>query len=216
MNELDGIQNKLQRRAGRRDQLRSDLAEAKTTINTLTQEQTDLARALEIIQTTAKLTQQELEIHISELVSLALEAVFPRPYKLVLSFELRRNRSEADLLLEDEDGNRVNPMDAVGGGVVDVAAFALRIALWSLKQPRPNSIIILDEPMKFLSRDLQGRASLMIKEISKKLGIQFLIVSHELNLMEAADRAFIVENRKGVSIIKCDANPRSVGWPKEK
>ena len=201
MNDLDTIQSTIQRQAGRRDQLLSNLQSTKTLVGELTQEQADLARALEILQVTAKLTQQELEIHISELVSLALEAVFPRPYKLVLAFELRRNRSEADLLLEDEDGNQVNPMDAVGGGVVDVAAFALRIALFTLKQPRPNNVMVLDEPMKFLSRDLQRRASLMIKEISKKLGIQFLIVSHEENLMEAADKTFVVENKKGISTI---------------
>jgi len=96
----------------------------------------------------------------------------------------------------------VNPMDAVGGGVVDVAAYALRIALWSLKRPRPRPVMILDEPMRFLSRDLQGRASTMIREIGSKLSIQHVIVSHEENLLEAADKVFAVENKKGVSVVK--------------
>lgn len=202
MNNIDTIQSTIERRVGRRDQLDAALAATQLTVATLLQKQDALADALEICQIVAKLTQQELEIHISELVSLALEAVFSRPYKLVLAFELRRNRSEADLLLEDEEGNRVNPMDAVGGGVVDVAAFALRIALWSLKRPRPRAVMILDEPFRFLSRGLQIRASTMIKEISDKLGIQFIIVSHEENLLEAADCTFTVENWKGVSAVK--------------
>ena len=200
--DINTIQSTIERRAGRRDQLNTTLASTQLSIATLTQRQDALATALEICQTVAKLTQSELEIHISELVSLALEAVFPRPYKLVLEFTLRRNRSEADLLLEDEDGNRVDPMDAVGGGVVDVAAYALRIALWSLKRPRPRAVMILDEPLRFLSRDLQGRASTMIREIGSKLGIQHIIVSHEENLLEAADKTFTVENKKGVSMVK--------------
>jgi len=180
-----------------------NLGETKAAVKTLVQEQTDLARALEIIQVISKLTQQELEIHISELVSLALEAVFPRPYKLVLSFELRRNRSEADLLLEDEDGNRVNPMDSVGGGVVDVAAFALRIALFTLKQPRPNNVIIVDEPFKFLhSIELQAQVGILLKEISRKLKIQLIVVSDQKIMSEAADKCFLIENKKGVSVIK--------------
>ena len=202
MNELSQLQDQISRMAGQRDHIQTELDAATARADHLSTEAKDLERALEIIQVVAKITQQELEIHVSELVTLALDAVFPRPYKMVLQFQSRRNRSEADLLLEDEDGNKVNPMDAVGGGVVDVAAFALRIALWSLKQPRPSNTIILDEPMRFLSRDLQSRASMMIKEISQKLGIQFLIISHEENLLEAADNTITVENRRGVSLIQ--------------
>jgi len=201
MNELDTIQSSIERRAGRRDQLNTTLASTQLSIATLTQKQDALASALEICQTVAKLTQQELEIHISELVSLALEAVFPRPYKLVLEFTLRRNRSEADLLLEDEDGNRVNPMDAVGGGVVDVAAFCLKIALFSLIQPKPRRTLILDEPLRFLSTDLQSKASAMIKELSRKLNLQFIIVSHEEALLDSADKVFRVSNKNGVSTV---------------
>jgi len=203
MNDLDNIQSTIQRQAGRRDQLLYNLSETKAAVKTLVQEQTDLARALEIIQVVSKLTQQELEIHISELVSLALEAVFPRPYKLVLSFELRRNRSEADLLLEDEDGNRVNPMDSVGGGVVDVAAFALRIALFTLKQPRPNNVIIVDEPFKFLhSIELQAQVGVLLKEISRKLKIQLIVVSDQKIMAEKADKCFLIENKNRVSMVK--------------
>jgi len=41
----------------------------------------------------------------------------------------------------------------------------------------------------------------MIREIGSKLGIQHIIVSHEENLLEAADKVFTVENRKGVSVV---------------
>jgi DNA repair exonuclease SbcCD ATPase subunit len=198
MQELDTIHSALQRKAGRRDQLTSELATTSTRLETLAQEQEDISRSLEIIQQVAKLTQSELEVHISELVTLALEAVFPNPYKMVLKFETRRNRSEADLLLQDENGNLLNPMDAVGGGVVDVAAFALRIALWSLKRPRPQAVMVMDEPFRFLSADLQGKASLTLKEISSRLGIQFVIVTHEENL-HAADKVFLVGIKDGIS-----------------
>lgn len=202
MTTLDELNVRLQRRVGERDRLRAELQQAKADADRLATDQQELARSLEIIQVTAKLTQQELEVHVSELSSLALEAIFPDPYKLSLSFELRRNRSEADLLLVDGDENSVSPMDAVGGGVVDVAALALRISLWSLKQPRPISTLVMDEPCRFVSRDLQGRASTMIREVSKRLSLQFIIVTHEENLTEAADRVFRVSKSKGVSKVE--------------
>ena len=202
MSSLDEITSLIEQRIGRRNQLVEDLASTRQEAARLERAAEYLTKALEIIQVVAKTTQSELEIHISEMVTLALEAVFPDPYKMVLSFELRRNRSEADLLLEDPEGNKVNPMDSVGGGVVDVAAFALRVAVWSLKRPRTRSVIILDEPMRFLSADLQCRASALLQEISKKLGIQFIIISHEENLFEAADKVFTLVKKNGVSQIK--------------
>ena len=63
-------------------------------------------------------------------------------------------------------------------------------------------VIILDEPLRFLSVDLQERASIMIKEISKKLGLQFLIVTHESTLASYADKVFETSIRKGITYIK--------------
>ena len=90
-------------------------------------------------------------------------------------------------------------MDASGGGAVDVAAFALRVASWSMQHPRSRATIILDEPMRFLSTDLQPKASEMLKQLSEKLGLQFIIITHEEELADEADKVFEIRQRKGVS-----------------
>jgi DNA repair exonuclease SbcCD ATPase subunit len=90
-------------------------------------------------------------------------------------------------------------LTASGGGAVDVAAFALRIASWSMAQPHSRNTIILDEPLRFLSVDLQEKASTMIKEVSDKLGIQMILVTHNDTLASFADRVFNVSIKKGVS-----------------
>jgi DNA repair exonuclease SbcCD ATPase subunit len=130
-----------------------------------------------------------------------MEAVFDNPYELKVDFVQRRNKTECDLLFV-RDGQTLDPLSASGGGTVDVAAFALRIASWSMARPRSRNVIILDEPLRFLSADCQERASKMIKEISDKLGIQFLIVTHESILANYADKTFEVSIRKGVSQVK--------------
>ena len=158
-------------------------------------------QAREIIREVGLKTQQELQYHISDITTLALEAVFPEaPYELVAEFVERRNKTECDLyFLRNEQ--RVHPVDASGGGAVDVAALALRIASWSMEQPRSRPVIVLDEPLRFLSVDRQEKASQMIKEISEKLGVQFIIVTHEETLAEYADRVFNVGIKKGKSKI---------------
>lgn len=92
-------------------------------------------------------------------------------------------------------------------GAVDIAAFALRVVSWSMSYPKLRNVIILDEPMKNLSKDMQEKASMMIKEVSKKLGIQFIIVTHEDTLASYADKTFMVEkNRKGISKVISQTN----------
>lgn len=158
-------------------------------------------QAREIIRTVGQKTQEQLQVNISDITSLALESVFPDPYSLCVNFVNRRNKTECDLYFE-RDGNRVDPLTASGVGAVDVAAFALRIASWSMSVPHSRNTIILDEPFRFLSENYQEQASLMLSEISKKLGIQMLLITHEKELTTYADRIFEVSIRKGISNIK--------------
>ena len=90
-------------------------------------------------------------------------------------------------------------MDAVGGGVIDIISLSLRIAYWSMKPNRP--VFILDEPLRFLSVDLQERASEMLKTISDELGVQIIMVSHLPNIIGSADKVFNVKQVKGKSVI---------------
>ena len=155
--------------------------------------------AREIIRKVGMDTQAELEVSISDIATLALESVFgDSAYKLGISFIQRRSKTECDLYFE-RDGNRVDPLTASGVGAVDVAAFALRIASWSMSIPHSRNCIILDEPFRFLSENYQEQASLMLKEISSKLGIQIIMISHNLTLASSADRVFNVSIRKGIS-----------------
>ena len=158
-----------------------------------------MEEANEIMKEVALKTQEQLEYHVSDITSLALESVFENEaYNLVVRFIQRRNKTECDLLFE-RDEEEIDPLNASGGGAVDVAAFALRIAMWSMESPKSRNVIILDEPFRFLSKDRQDRASQMLKELSEKLGIQFIIVTHEDTLTQYADKTFVVSKKKGIS-----------------
>jgi DNA repair exonuclease SbcCD ATPase subunit len=155
-------------------------------------------QAKEVIKQVGLATQQQLQYHISDITTLALESIFDNAYKLEAEFVERRDKTECDLMFV-RDGEYLDPITASGGGAVDVASFALRIASWSMEYPRLRNVIILDEPMRFLSEDLQEKASKMIKELSDKLGIQFLLITHEQELTTYADKVFEVRIKKGIS-----------------
>lgn len=159
-------------------------------------------KALTIVKEVGRKTQEKLQFHISDITSLALDAVMPEdPYKLTMEFVDRRDKNECDLRFERQ-GNLMKPLDSSGVGAIDVASFALRIAAWSIQFPKSRPVIILDEPFKFLDKSKHGRASEMLKELSLKLGLQFIIVTHEEGLTENADRIFKVSNTKRTSKVE--------------
>lgn len=192
------LRTRLERQRGKKLQIEKTLAEKEETIRIAQRQFRRHEKAREIIREVGIKTQQQLQFHISDITSLALESVFNEPYQLKVEFVQRRNKTECDLKFVRDD-SEMDPLTASGGGAVDVAAFALRIASWSMAHPRTRSTIILDEPLRFLSVDNQEKASRMIKEISQRLGVQFIIVTHESTLASYADRVFEVSIRKGKS-----------------
>jgi DNA repair exonuclease SbcCD ATPase subunit len=150
-----------------------------------------------LFQKAAENTQKNLEVHISKLVTTALSAVFDSSYEFSLEFIKKRGKTEADLWLI-RNGEKMKPIDSVGGGVLDVTSFALRIAFWALTKPtRP--VFILDEPFKHLNSARMGKAMDMLKMLSEKLGLQIIMISHIKKLIDGADKKFDISIHNGIS-----------------
>ncbi|MCP4475372.1 MAG: hypothetical protein GY821_12570 [Gammaproteobacteria bacterium] len=199
-NQLAQLRSHTEQKKGQKELIENKIQQVQFDIIETTKEIGHSEKALFIIQKVARDTQAELEYHISDVVSMALDTIFDDPYKFKIEFVLKRNKTECELLLEKK-GEKINPLSACGGGVIDVVSFALRIALWTLQTPKSRNTFILDEPFKFLSKDLLPRASELLKELSDRLNIQFIIVTHLDELSECADKVFKVNIKKGVSKI---------------
>ena len=205
MIEITELRKKLERKKGQKIQIEDSLQDVRTKIRKNKQSLILHEKAREIVRIVGLKTQQQLQFHISNITSLALEAVFDNPYELMVEFVQRRNKTECDLYFK-RNGSRVDPLTASGIGAVDVAAFALRIACWSMEQPKTRNTILLDEPFKHLKGKKENKKVLeMIKEVSNKLGIQIIMVSDERipreDTIEATDKLFEVKIKNGISNI---------------
>lgn len=164
----------------------------------VTEEETELAKAeldhqhslqaQTLIMELAQKVQAQAHKRISQVVSSCLDAIFDEPYEFRITFELKRGRTEAKLRFV-RDGNEVSPMDASGGGAVDVAAFALRAACVVLHRPRLQRVMALDEPFKFVSKDYRPAVRAMLEQVSRDLGMQIIMVTHD----EAYETGKVIE-----------------------
>lgn len=130
----------------------------------------------------ARRTQSHFVEVVQELVTLALRAVYrDRDFRFVVDFMIRRNQSECFLRIQEGEDEPFFPEQELGGGTLDVSAIALRIVLWSLENPRSRNVLILDEPFRFMGA-LTREAGEMLRELSKRLGIQVILATHSDDL----------------------------------
>ena len=197
--QLKEARQKLNEELAERKLLKIRLKEEQTKLEELDGKNKSLEKIRSVFQEAGTRTQQRIENHISQIVSTALASVWNDPYEFELEFVIKRGKTEANLWFVRND-NKMHPMGNSGGGAIDIASMALRIAAWSLnKNTRP--IMILDEPFKNLSENLQPAASDMLKMLSEKLGLQIVIVSHIQELVNGADKQIEIQRKNGRSVL---------------
>jgi DNA repair exonuclease SbcCD ATPase subunit len=190
------IDRELGRLKGKQEELaviREELAAASKTLS-------DARIARVVMQNVAESVQKKIEYRISTIVTMVLAAVFPDPYSFQLRFVQRHNRTEADLIFIKNGNETDDLLNAGGGGPADVASLTLRLAFGGIKPS--HAVQLLDEPTRNVSRDLQPKVSRIIKELSDKLGIQFIVVTHVEELKEMADNIISISNVDGESIVE--------------
>ncbi len=141
------------------------------------QDLADSEEAQDMLQKLAQAVQQQVHGRISKVVSTCLESVFPDPYEFHIEFERKRGKTEASLKFI-RDGNQLDPLTSAGGGMVDVAAFALRMSALMLHRPRISRVLVADEPFRFVSVQYQDSIREMLEKLSKDTGIQIIFVTH--------------------------------------
>jgi len=199
---LDQIREIVKKREVEQKLLSKQYDECKNKLESIGIEILDMVEARNIISEAARITQQQFKMLVEELVTTAIQAVFPnKDYKFIMQFVLQNNRPQINLLVQDGENEPYIPKEEQGGGLLDIISFALRVVLWSLEKPRSRNILIMDEPFRWTG-NLTELAANMMKEISKKLGLQIIMVTHDERLMEIADKSWLCKKEKELSIVK--------------
>jgi len=191
----------LTRRKAERGRVVDDLQAVRTRERKERERAVVLGEARDVVNTVLLVTQEQVKTHVENIASLALNIVYGDDYSFELEYEVKRNQTEITPWIVHL-GERCSPRDSVGGGVVDVCSLALRLAMWSLMEPQPTPVFILDEPGRFISRDKQPLFGQMLNRLCEILSIQILMVSHAGCIMNQSDVAYEVTQESGVSRVE--------------
>ena len=143
----------------------------------------------------AKQSQQITKEHIEKIVTHALQTVYDDEFEFVMEIDQKRDQQEVRFFVKTKDGALLElRKDVTAAGVLDTVATGLRLAIFSL-DPNAEPIMFHDEPMKNLGEfiTLGGK---VLKSISKSLGIQSFIITHDELLKEIGDKVYMIGENK--------------------
>lgn len=196
---LAAFRSEVSKAIGRRDALRSQATDARDRFSGSTSRLADLEGAHALLSALCESRRKEVVRTVERVVTAALRSVFGRGVRYRLTVSAGRGAIQ----MVGEVGYTRTPRgqkpevhwytaDSLAGGVVDVLSFALRTAVLMLHRPRLRPVLIADEPFKHVSAENLPAVASMLATLAERTGIQFIIISHEEEIAEEADRVFDV------------------------
>lgn len=145
---------------------------------------------------------------ISDLISYGLSLVFEKSLEFKITYSTRANAPVVDFSLKHEHGE-TDILSGEGGGYVNVISFLLRLILLVYSRPVLRKVIFLDESFSMVSANYLPNVANLLKELSAKLNISFVFISHESSFLDIADHIYHVENKDDVSQLVLRRNKKN-------
>lgn len=202
--DLRNLDIELSRTEGNRDAVQQSLSNSETQLNDHKTYLVLLEQVTEVLRALAELKREEMRLKVENLVTYGLRSVFKEHLTFRIVAGERAKQSTMELkVVSNVNGQEVETdiVNAHGGGLVQVIALLLRIVILLFSRPAPAKVLILDESLAHLSREYLEPAAELLASLSKRLGLQILMVTHSPEFEEAADRIYsFSKNSSGMTI----------------
>ena len=132
--------------------------------------------------------------HLETLLNSALSTIFfDREYSVELVVTELRNTNNLQIILNEvlEDGSVIKTkLEDNGYGVKSIIGFILQVYFILYYKQYP--ILFLDEAFTQLSKQYLPYLKSLINDLAKKYGFTFVLVTHDRDIMDLADRTYLV------------------------
>jgi len=147
-------------------------------------------KAVELLDMVQTITKDYTCNKFETLVTQMLQFIFESDeYEFKLEFGRRGNLQELKFYIKKPNIEEIfDPMDVSGGGVLNIISVALRIVLIEISTPRIHGPMIFDESFSNLSEEYLPNAARFLKDLTKKLNRQIILITHKDHFKEEAER----------------------------
>ncbi|MAF25306.1 hypothetical protein CL634_06990 [bacterium] len=200
--DLDDIKRKLDSLSAQKQLLESQMKAENKMLRGIKKELVDEKKAHSIATSVGEEIQGEFGKQLSDMVTSCLQSVFiDDVYEFGVKFETKRNSTSVNFSLS-KNGSEQQLLEGSGGGVISVVCAGLRIAMHSIKSPRANNTLVMDEPFSALRGiDNVKRLYSMLDTFCQKLNVQLIVISsaNENSDLTEDYNVISIENSDGIS-----------------
>ena len=186
--------------------LKKYISTIKSKINALEQANQNLEKAIIILTQAGTISRDNARKHFEKIITDALQFITQsKDYEFVIQELPNRAKASYEFFIKSTV-NGVEciqkPEDANGGGFVDIISVAAKYAYLEIfNDPRIMSgTLLYDEPGKMISEQMSVKFAEYIKFLGKHYNRQTIMITHNENLSNVADKTFVVtKDTNGVS-----------------
>jgi len=202
---LDQIKQDYAKLVGRKESLESQIRSTDLAIQNLSNEIETLDLVGEVFRQLIDAEVASSVKAVEELLSEALKAVFvDQNLRVTTNTTMNRGKVSVELLtIQDHGGGIVvegASSDGFGGAVTTVQSIILRILVTLKREMRP--LLLLDESLPAFDITYVHNMGQFLSTLCSRLGIDILLVTHNQALVDASDKAYLIEKKKGEAKFK--------------
>ena len=186
--------------------IENDINSYSSKISNLEDDNITFSKIIQIYTQASTISRDNARQHFEKIVTDALQFVTQsKDYEFVIEELQGRTKASYEFYIRSTVNGiscLQKPQDANGGGFVDIISIALKYAYLELfNDPKIRcSTLIYDEPGKMISENMSIKFAEYIKFLGKNYGKQTIMVPHNDNIANVADKTFMVaKNRNGIS-----------------
>ena len=166
-----------------------------------------LAEIQALLVNTADQAREVGRQRMEKVVTRALQSVFGSDFTFEIEMDESGGKPIARFLVcsigENGDVIKNEPQDSRGGGINDIVAFALQVAVLVVyNEPKIQGPIILDEPGKHVSEEYAVKFGEFLEFVSKTFNRQIIMVTHQPHLAATATRTLVSQFIGGKTVVK--------------
>lgn len=142
---------------------------------------------------------------IEQLVTRGLQTIFDESLSFHIVQDVKARRAEVSFVIRSSlDGGRVletDVMDSRGGGLSAVVGFLLRLVVMLLRtDTKADNVLVLDETFAHVSDEYLPALGEFLRQIVDKTGVQIIMVTHQPEFMEYADKVYRLSSKGGRAV----------------
>ena len=200
--QISARETQLELLLGRRSKLQLELESLQADVATL-------EKSGHVLNSLGEERQIKAQTVIEGLVTRGLQQIFDDSLSFHIIQTTKGKTASVEFLVRTTlaDGRAVDTpvMDARGGGLAATIGFLLRVVILLLRNGKDKeNILILDETFAMVSAEYLDGLGEFLREIREKTGIQIILVTHQPEFTEYADRVFRFTTENGRTVVTED------------